>query len=115
MYEQCLYYYLFYMYIFSNLVFIKMSTKTKPLQNILGTGKCEPSRLLIKKHRASHHMKFQPIYLYIHDKIPSLVQWCDKILAQEIMKKTWVDICRTDGSTSIFRPGLKYSYNKLGG
>jgi hypothetical protein len=33
-----------------------------------------------KKHPASHHKKVRPIYLYIKDQSPSLLQGCDKIL-----------------------------------
>ena len=40
-----------------------------------------------EKHPASHHVNVRPIYLYIHGKIPSLLQNCNKIIATRNISK----------------------------
>ena len=55
-------------------------------------------------------------YIFIHtQKIPSLLQGCDKVLAIQIIAKHWTNIQRPDAYTPKFQPGLKESYNKLRG
>ena len=65
---------------------------------------------LSKKYPASHFIKVRPIYLYIHKKIPSLIQGCYKILAPEIMTKHQTYVRCTDVGTSIFQMVREYSY-----
>ena len=44
-------------------------------------GKYNLADYFPKKHPASHHKKVRPIYVYMENESPSLLQGCDKILA----------------------------------
>ena len=44
-------------------------------------GKYNLADYFSKKHPAKHHRKVRPIYVYMKNESPSLLQGCDKILA----------------------------------